>query len=335
MIFAAISNRYRSLDLVIIGHTLFSEGGDWRSIYLYYRDAQRRGRKVHLVDGRRADGFKQLLAAGCFAPRIIVNSLGSLFRWPCLIMCLLRKDVQIYLHETGYYLDRTAREYPVRTRLMAIVLRRNPVLCVSQQAEKLYRERFGSTRTQVIYECTRVSNFDSFKKGCIHILMAGTMDQRKGVSLFSQVAELAASRFPDWQFHWCGGSSADGQLCQSSKVRWHGWQPVLQPFIEQSQILFLSSSDDPCPLVALEALACGKKCVVFRGTGIAELIEGIPGCAIYEDYTPAAALAALEKAAGTPLDQALVRDAVLGRTGHANFAANLEAALGLNDSPNV
>lgn len=326
---AEIRKHYRSLDLVIIGYTLFAEGGDWRSIYLYYRDAQQRGQRVKLIDGKRSDGTKQLLAAGFLAPRILVNGLNSLLSWPCLCLCLLRKDVYVYLHGTQYIFEEVNRRFPLRARLIAVILRRNPLLCVSQQAEKLYRERFGSTRTQVVYECIRVGSFEAFKPGFIQVLMAGTMDQRKGVSLFSKAADLAESQFPDWQFHWCGGSSADSQLYRSNRVVWHGWQPVLQPFLERSQILFLSSSDDPCPLVALEALACGKKCVVYRRTGIAELIEGIPGCAVYEDYTPEAALAALAKAAGVPLDQERVRDTVLGRIAHGDFAANLETALGV------
>jgi len=325
----SIRGRYRSLDLVIVGYSLFSEGGDWRSIYLYFRDAQQKGRGIHLVDGRRPDGRKQLLAAAAFAPRIVVNALASLMRWPCLLLCLFRRDVFIYLHDTEYMLDRCHRSHPLRYRLIRRVLRRNPVLCVSRQAENLYRERYGSTRTHVVYECTRVTTLDAFTPGRLHILMAGSMDQRKGVPLFSQVAELAATRFPGWRFHWCGGSGSTADLHRSGRVSWHGWQPALHPFMERADIFFLSSLDDPCPLVALEALAAGKKCVVFRQTGVAELVEGLAGCAVYEDYSAQAALAAIREAASAPLDLERLREAVLEKTGDRQFASNLESAIGL------
>jgi glycosyltransferase involved in cell wall biosynthesis len=325
----SIFRRYRSLDLVIVGYSLFSEGGDWRSIYLYFRDAQQRGREVHLVDGRRPDGRKQLLAAAAFAPRIVVNALASLTRWPCLLVCLLRKDVFIYLHDTEYMLDNYRRSNPLRYRLIRRVLGRNPVLCVSRQAEALYRTRFGSSRTHVMYENVRVPDTASFPPDRCHVVMIGSMDERKGVDLFSRVADLAAERFRNWQFHWLGGRGARGSLYLSPRVLWHGWQPTAQTLLAAADVFFLSSIDDPCSLAALEALAMGKRCVVYQHTGIVELVQGIQGCAVYREYSPEAALEALNKALECQLDLDAVRMRVLGNTGDQAFAARLETVLGL------
>jgi glycosyltransferase involved in cell wall biosynthesis len=245
MTLAEIRNHYGSLDLVVIGYTLFTEGGDWRSIYLYFRDAQQRGQRVKMIDGKRSDGTKQLMAAGLLAPRVLVNGLNSLLHWPCLWLCLLRSDVYVYLHETAYALDQMERRHPIRSRLIRRVLRKNPLLCVSRQAEQLYEERFRNRRTQVVYECTRLAQLDAFAGDKLHILMTGTLDERKGVKLFSEVAELAAARFPQAQFHWCGASASETPLFRSTRVCWHGWQPTVQPFLERSEIFFLSSVDDP------------------------------------------------------------------------------------------
>jgi glycosyltransferase involved in cell wall biosynthesis len=320
--------RYRSLDLVIVGYSLYSEGGDWRSIHLYFRDAQQKGRRVHLVDGRRGDGLRQLLAAGAFAPRIIVNALASLEHWPCALLCLLRRDTFIYLHETEHALDQFQRQHPLHYRLLARVLRNNPLLCVSRQAEALYQQRFGSTRTHVVYENVRAPEAAIFAPGRRQVVMVGSMDARKGVDLFSRVADLAAGKFPEWQFHWIGGG-AHGPLYLSEHVRWHGWQPAASAFLAQADAFFLSSVDDPCPLAALEALALGKRCVAYGHTGIAELVQGIAGCEVYQAYSPEAALAALNRAFQCEVDLEAIRARVLSNTSGQAFAARFEDVLGL------
>jgi len=66
--------------------------------------------------------------------------------------------------------------------------------------------------------------------------------------------------------------------------------------VNQAQIFFLSSIDDPCPLSAIEAMQSGKQCVAYKATGTAELIEGVPGCVTFDEYSPEAALAAIARA---------------------------------------
>ena len=324
-----LANRYRSLDLAVVGSTFFSDGGDWRSIYAFFRTAQQEGRNVQLIDLRRSDGLKQLLAAGMFSPRVIVNAMASLMSWPCLLLCLLRRDVYVYLHETEFALDAARKTHPVRFRLFRRIMRRNPVLCVSHQAEALYRQQYGSTSTHVVYECARTPDTRSFRSGRVHIVMAGSMDERKGVTLFSRVAELAADHFPDWQFHWIGGRASERKLEQSARVTWHGWQPGVAVFLAQADVFLLSSVDDPCPLAALEALALHKRCVAYRNTGIAELIEGIAGCAVYDSYAPEAALAAVERALHGAFDREAVQTRIMDKVQDAAYAGQLQTILGL------
>jgi glycosyltransferase involved in cell wall biosynthesis len=127
--------------------------------------------------------------------------------------------------------------------------------------------------------------------------MVGSINERKGVELFSKVADLAAESHPNWQFHWIGSKATMGELYQSPKVTWHGWQWNPRDIVQQCDLFFLSSIDDPCPLAALEALHMGKRCVAYKKTGTAELIENLQGCSVYHEYEPRAALKALTTAA--------------------------------------
>jgi glycosyltransferase involved in cell wall biosynthesis len=287
-------HRYYNSRITILASSLFTEGGDWRSIYFFAKQLEARGEAVAMVHAGGKRGFRQTCSAGVFAPRLLVNGLGTLTRWPVLLICLLRKEVRIYLHETGYVLDQFQRQSILRYSVVAKVLRRNPVLCVSKQAEIHYRERFGSTRTHVVYECPGDVEPPLLDLEKTHIVMVGSINERKGVELFSQVADLAAEAHPDWQFHWIGGQASMNTLYQSPKITWHGWQWNPRDIMRQCDLFFLSSIDDPCPLAALEALHMGKPCVAYRATGTAELIEDMEGCAVFNEYSVADALEALE-----------------------------------------
>jgi glycosyltransferase involved in cell wall biosynthesis len=282
-----------------VGTTFFTEGGDWRSIYLYARKAEADGKRVVLVNPSGKRGLRQTLATWAFAPRVIVNSLNSLESLGVVAMCLARTDVRIYLHETEYALDSYRHSHPLRYRLLVKILSSNPILCVSKKAEHLYRERFGAKSTSVVYECPGDDASIKIESDLVHIVNVGSLNERKGVGLFSKVADLAKAKHPDWRFHWVGGVATMGELYRSPNVTWHGfmWHP--NELVKQCRLFFLSSVDDPCPLSAIEALQAGVGCVAYEKTGTAELIDGFSGCAVFRDYTPQDALAALERAIAT------------------------------------
>lgn len=317
--------RYKNAELVIVGATFFTEGGDWRSIYLYARTAQNDGRSVIIVNPRDKRGLRQLLAVWAFSPRVIVNGLNSFDSWCVLAMCFARSDVRIYLHETEFALDGYREAHPVRYALLQRILGRNPLLCVSQKAEALYRARFGAHTTHVIYECAGDDDPLEFEAGRIHIVNVGSLNERKGVELFSRVADLAKEHHPDWEFHWIGGVATMNKLYRSPAVSWHGfaWHP--KEVVSQCQLFFLSSIDDPCPLSALEALQSGVGCVAFANTGTAELVANVPGCAVFDTYDEQAALRALENALSSlPSDRAAIKCAA-SRASLTAFADAIEA----------
>lgn len=320
--------RYSHSCVTILASSLFSEGGDWRSIYFFAKQLEARGDAVAMVHVGGKRGFRQTCAAALFAPSLLVNGLGTLARWPVLLICLLRKDVRIYLHETGYVLDQFQKTSPLRYRLLAKILRRNPVLCVSKQAETHYRERFGSTNTHVVYECPGDIEAPAIDPAKMHIVMVGSINERKGVELFSKVADLAAETHPDWQFHWIGSQATVNPLYQSPKVTWHGWQWNPRDIVRQCDLFLLASIDDPCPLSAIEAGMMGKRLVTYRGTGISEIIDQLPGCGIFEHYRVPEVLKSLEKSINDePIQPELIQSTFTEFCGVDDFSRRVEAAL--------
>lgn len=312
---------------MLVGYDFQSEGGAWRSIYRYFRHVEAQGETVMLIDRRRQGTFRQLLAAVCFSPCILFNGIGPFYRWEGILACLWRKDILIYLHDTAHGVDSYARQHPGKFRFFRRILKRNPVLCVSEQMREYYRKEFGVNRSHVVHEAVALPTPPDFEAGLRHIVMVGSMDERKGVPLFSEVAALAAAKNLPWKFHWVGAlaSRSLGEL--SPKVCWWGWQDAPWEFLRQSDVFFLSSMDDPLPLACLEAMMMGKRCVVYRQTGIAELIDGIRGCAVFENHSAADAFRGLEKVMAETPDSARLAQIAEENVSVPVFAAKIQQVI--------
>ncbi len=319
-----LADYYRSRKLVLIGYDFQSEGGAWRSIYRYFRYAEARGETVVLIDRRKQGTFRQLLAAICFSPRILFNGLGAFHRWEGLLSCLLRQDILLYLHDTAHMLETFSKQYPLKYRLFRIILKRNVLLCVSEQMQEYYQKEFGVDRSHVIREAVSPPASPDFEPEFRHIVMVGSIEERKGAKLFSEVAERAAQLGLPWKFHWIGALASRSVGPLSKDVRWWGWQDVSSAFIEKADLFFLSSVDDPLPLACLEAMALGRRCVVYRKTGIAEMLKGIQGCSVYEDYSVVGALNAIQQALSEEPDVASLARLIQKNASVPAFASKLE-----------
>ncbi len=286
---------YRSRVLVFVGYDFFSNGGAWRSIYRVFRHKEANGEAVMLINRCNQKTFRQMVAALCLSPRLLINGLGAFTRWEGIAACLLRKDILIYLHDTEYMIELFARTFPWKFLLFRRIIRRNPVLCVSRQMQEYYTAELGVRQVHVIREALAIPSKPDFEPGYRHVVMVGSMDERKGVPFFSAVAEQANALSLGWKFHWVGGVASQTLGTLSERVHWWGWQEAPYEFVNRADLFFLSSLDDPLPLACLEAMGQGKRCVVYRKTGIAEMIAGVRGCAVYEDYSVASAIDAIRR----------------------------------------
>ena len=106
----------------------------------------------------------------------------------------------------------------------------------------------------------------------------GTLDWRKGPDLFLQIAKLTISQSDaPVQFLWIGGdpSSLYGQQLQydmgkagvGQRLRLLGIRNDVADLLAASDVLLLTSREDPYPLVVLEAAAMGTPTVCFASAG--------------------------------------------------------------------
>ncbi|MFZ0434958.1 MAG: glycosyltransferase [Chthoniobacterales bacterium] len=284
------TKRYKSAKLVIVGYDFHSEGGAWRSIYRYFRFCEAIGEDVMLIDRRKQRTLRRLACAFLFSPKILFNGIESFSRWEAIAACLLRKDILVYLHDTESSIRAFYQSSPIKYRFFRLILRRNTILVVSKQMEEYYRRDLGVQRCQVVREAVVLPEVPEFDPTYRHIVMVGSVEERKGVALYSEVARLALEKGLKWKFHWVGALASQSLGVLSEDIRWWGWQDSPTDFIKKTDVFFLSSVDDPLPLACLEAISLGKRCLVYRGTGISELLDGVGGCAVMEHYTPEEAL---------------------------------------------
>jgi glycosyltransferase involved in cell wall biosynthesis len=120
---------------------------------------------------------------------------------------------------------------------------------------------------------------------CI-VLGCGTIELRKGVDLFVQLARrvIAHQSAPEAWFLWVG-TDHDPGLKQwllhdvdtggpRDRVRFLGPRDNSLPYFLAADVFVLPSREDPCPLVNMEAMASGLPVVAFRDSGGApELLE--------------------------------------------------------------
>jgi glycosyltransferase involved in cell wall biosynthesis len=257
-----------------------------------------------------------------------LNGLGPFSRWEGLLACLWRKDILIYLHDTEYMVEGYAHQHPWKFRIFRLILRRNRLLCVSHQMAEYYRVKLGVQCSHVVREAVALPASPDFEPNLRHIVMVGSIDERKGVPLFSEVAALVAARKLPWKFHWIGALASQSLGRLSLDVRWWGWQDSPVEFVRRADVFFLSSVDDPLPLACLEAMTLGKRCVVYRQTGIAEMIEDVRGCAVFENYSAGAALAVLETVLGETPDAARLTQLAEEGASVPAFTVRIEQIIG-------
>ena len=131
--------------------------------------------------------------------------------------------------------------------------------------------------------------------GDVVVFGCGTTNRRKGPDLFFEIARLACAGDRRLKFVWIGGEPA----AFMEKVRTAGLEGRIL-FVESrgesrryyylGDIFLLSSREDPCELVALEAANAGLPVVCFAGAGdIPDLVGEECGAVVtYEDVTAAA-----------------------------------------------
>lgn len=125
------------------------------------------------------------------------------------------------------------------------------------------------------------------------VLGSGTIEWRKGVDLFLQIAARITPKYPDIYFVWVGGKAAERDV-EYARIQFDlkhlrlNEKVVITRFSDEPHSLFaaadifaLTSREDPFPLVCLEAASLRKPIICFADAGgIPEFVDEDAGSVI-------------------------------------------------------
>lgn len=284
-VFQKIS-RFWAAKVVLMDRFQSKGGADYPILY-YMNYKEKKQDNVFLVEARFLSGLFFLFLCLFKGNTVLVNGIRPLLFFPILVFVFFKKNVLIYLHETEYVFNRIKKEniyYPIISKAIS----KRHVLCVSESQKKYILKEFKVRQASVVYNAIDEYNLLNIDSSRLNVLMVGSLQERKGVTLFSEVADYFFDNKYQVSFHWIGSSCFNSdKLYMSKNVNWHGSgnSYVVMNAIESADIFFLSSIDDPMPLSVFEAMLRFKKIVCYSKTGTSDLLFDISGCSVFDDYT--------------------------------------------------
>ncbi|MFD7131321.1 glycosyltransferase [Streptomyces sp. NPDC059894] len=271
---------------------------------------------------------------------VLVNSLAPFWRSPLaneLVQALrdAGKSVVLYAHETEYVMNFEGGQHTLRHQEMLTLLPKLKVLCVSTAQADMFRQ-LGVSDPVVVYNTVPRDTHRARARRTPgerpRIVMVGSMQDRKGLDLFSRVAELAYAQGLPWRFAWIGHKTwrINASTLLSDRVEWMGAlsRDRVREELAASDVFFLSSVDDPMPLSVVEAVQQRLRTVTYHRVGSREVLEGVPGYRSFAEYTPEAALDALRRVLDEEVSETEYRD-VEELFDIPAFTARMTTALGL------
>jgi len=177
-------------------------------------------------------------------------------------------------------------------------------IAVSKAVENMLRQFGIEKKAHLIYEFSKidlkvneeieaVKNELGIPANAFVVGGSGTIQWRKGVDLFLQIAFQLTARNEDVYFVWVGGKSDDTdaednriqydfkRLGLEKRLVFTGMRESPHRFFAAMDLFALTSREDPFPLVCLEAASLGKPIICFeKAGGIPELVEADAGATV-------------------------------------------------------
>lgn len=243
-------------------------------------------------------------------------------------------SVVFYCHETRHVFERLLGTHGGKVQaFINNILPHCHCLAVSdQQADWL--GSLGATSVRTVYNSIGAEFSHAPQREVSSppvILMVGTQQKRKGVDLFSRVADIAAREGRDWRFVWLGAYTRGAEGCyKSDNVSWvgHVSSDEVLSWLSKSSVFFLSSIDDPMPLSVGEALMNNVPALVYQDTGFAPFIESHHAGEVFRDYEPNSAYSKLSNLIANPSNYVVDRRSVVEIVGFEQFGKRMVTALG-------
>ncbi|WP_061963300.1 glycosyltransferase family 4 protein [Demequina aurantiaca] len=310
-----------TVRIAVLGERFIQRVGVSLPIMAFARHLAATGQgEVRLIDVMQYASVSDVLAELDADEIVIINSLRPFWvkPWMSTLVERLRgagRTPFVYAHETRAVVEREHAAFRSSHAAMLEALPGAVMLCVSDAQRQMFTE-MGIPTSRTIFN-TSAGVVDRPREVApirerSSVVMVGSVQARKGATLFSQVAELAAERGLDIDFTWVGGGNPTPELFLSDRVNWTGHlsRAGTEAALDSSDVFFLSSIDDPMPLSALEAIAARRRVVSYSGVGTHEIMAGVPGYESFADYRPEAALDAIMRVLETEPDQAAFGEVV-------------------------
>jgi len=171
----------------------------------------------------------------------------------------------------------------------------SPSLYLAAEIEKLMK--FAHERIQYVPNFIDTDVYSPCLSGLedeFLVLYVGRLEERKGALVFAQAIPQIANAIPQAKFIFLGadraskkGQSQQGELLQffeqsgvQERVEFYGHASpeVFLSFYRKASVFVLPSLFENSPYTLLEAISCGKACVVSRSGGMPEmLVDGDSG----------------------------------------------------------
>lgn len=247
---------------------------------------------------------------------VYVNSIACAWFIPTLANSL-KKQILMHVHE----LEMSTKMYAgVDNCKNAIPFISQFIIVTSLIKEKVFKKfdfRIPDDKITVIHEYldlkrqtksgNEISEIVKFREGAKIIVGSGTLDWRKGTDLFIQTAIQFKNMYEhDFQFVWIGGNLSSHEKVEEFRfevetlglqehICFLGQVPNLKPYLAKADLFFLSSREDPYPLVCIEAAYVGCPIVCFENSGgMVDFVDDTMGRKVNFMDTHAAASAIVE-----------------------------------------
>ena len=207
----------------------------------------------------------------------------------------MRSPFGAYVHELDFSLTMYASEKDMHFLAQQTSL----VFCVSKQVNRLLVDKFNvpEERTLLLPPIIEIPKNRSDRRvqvredlgipsDALVVLGCGLAEWRKGTDIFIRVARQVIRKMPKVHFVWLGvGDNVFSAELKAEKEHWDEGKQVhlvtqkldSKPYFEAMDLFFLSSREDPFPLVMLEAAFHEKPLVGFKGSGgISDFLQDFP-----------------------------------------------------------
>ena len=144
-------------------------------------------------------------------------------------------------------------------------------------------------------------DFESSNEDAVHLVAAGRLSHQKGFDIL--VKALAICKDGNFFLTILGEGEAHEELRElsvqygvSNRIHFAGFQSNPFSIIARADAFILSSRFEGFPNVILEALACGTPVISTPAVGgVKEILNGVEGCFIAEDFSPHALASLIKK----------------------------------------